>query len=232
MKEFNDKCNRCGAQLKWDETSLILTCEYCGKKNIIGENFFKIQELAIVIKQVKKYRKIILPLLGISLLIIAYANSKKIPQKSFASYKEAKESCDKWKYRKDKGFEKSQRSPSKNYLFKFYGCHAKFKNDTSQKSYLDLMNSIGSKNQWMSFDSYEYISKEIPFGRQFNSYNRCIDKKNSLLEKSKSKENKKIFDYYIRCDNNSMRDKAYHSSGIYLKISYSKIISRYKFKKI
>jgi len=228
MKELSVNCKRCGAPLKWDETSLILTCEYCGNKNLIGNNFFKIQELLIVVNQIKKYRRIILPLLSLSILIIAYWNSRKIPQTSFTSYKEAKAACDKWKYKKDKRFENSQKNPSKNYIYKFYGCYGEYTNDSYQKSYLELMNKLNEKELY--FDSFAYISKEIPFGRKFNSYNRCLDKKKSLLEKDKSKENKKILNYSVRCKTTSMRDKLYQFSGIYLDISYKKIIKRYKLK--
>ena len=54
MREDLDKCSRCGAQIIWDSKSLIVECEYCGKKNLFYNNFLKIQSINLIQNKVRR----------------------------------------------------------------------------------------------------------------------------------------------------------------------------------
>ena len=54
MREDLDNCSRCGAQIIWDSKSLIVECEYCGKKNLFYNNFLKIQSINLMQNKVRR----------------------------------------------------------------------------------------------------------------------------------------------------------------------------------
>ena len=100
IKEISNKCSNCGAPIKWDGSSFVVRCEYCDKKTVIGNKTFNFIEYKLILTQIKKNLKYILPSFGLLILIFAYINSRKIPTYNFVTRAEAKAACDKYEKKK------------------------------------------------------------------------------------------------------------------------------------
>ena len=75
MKSVPQNCKRCGAPIEWDGASSYIICNYCDKKNYLGEANFKEKRFNLVFNQ--KLLIYILTFTFLSVAAITYFNKKK-----------------------------------------------------------------------------------------------------------------------------------------------------------
>ncbi len=189
IKEISNKCSNCGAPIKWDGSSFVVRCEYCDKKTVIGNKTFDFIEYKLILTQIKKNLKFILPSFGLLILIFAYINSRKIPAYNFVTRAEAKAACD--KYEKKRIASHKVKVPCENCKKE---THSALKLEATYKD-KDWFCSIG-KNNPKQYEAVLHTDMNYGFGAKFDSYNRCIRKEKNLIKKKERELNSSYISYF------------------------------------
>ena len=189
IKEISNKCSNCGAPIKWDGSSFVVRCEYCDKKTVIGNKTFNFIEYKLILAQIKKNLKFILPSFGFLILIFAFINSRKIPTYNFATRAEAKAACD--KYEKKMKASHKVKVPCKNCKKETHS-GLKLQNFDKDKDWTCFIGKT-NKNQ---YEAILMTDMNYGFGAEFDSYNRCIRKEKKLTEDKDKELNSSFITYF------------------------------------
>ena len=189
IKEISNKCSNCGAPIKWDGSSFVVRCEYCDKKTVIGNNPYNFIEYKLILSQIKKNLKFILPSFGLLILIFAYINSRKIPTYNFVTRAEAKAACE--KYEKKRKTSHKVKVPCENCKKETHAA-LKIQNFDKDKDWT----CHKGKNNPKQYESILMTDMNYGFGAKFDSYNKCIRKEKKLTENKDKELNNSYITYF------------------------------------
>ena len=189
IKEISNKCSNCGAPIKWDGSSFVVRCEYCDKKTVIGKKTFNFIEYKLILTQIKKNLKYILPIFGLFILISSYINYRKIPTYNFATSAEAKAACE--KYKKKRKASHKVKVPCENCKKE---THAALKLRAFDKD-KDWTCHKGNTNP-RQYEAILMTDMNYGLGAKFDSYNKCIRKEKKLTENKEKELNSSFITYF------------------------------------
>ena len=189
VKEILNKCTNCGAPIKWDGSSFVVKCEYCNKKTVIGNKTFNFIEYKLILNQIKKNLKYILPTLSLFLLISTYINSRKIPTDNFVTRAEAKEACEKWEKKREASHK--IKVPCENCKKETLSA-LKLQDWDKDKEW----SCFKGKNNPNQYEAILMTDMNYGFGSKFDSYNKCKRKEKKLTEKKNKELNNSYITYF------------------------------------